>query len=67
MNMMNPKAFGLAIKNARKVAGLSQRAVADKLGLSVNSIREVERGERSFDELGLERFRLAINNQQFAR
>ncbi len=42
---MNLKEIGLAIKERRGVLGVSQRAVSELSGVSVNTLVAVERGE----------------------
>jgi len=41
-----PKHFGDAVRELRKTAGLSQMALAEKAGLTLNYVGEVERGEK---------------------
>ena len=41
-----PKHFGDAVRELRKTSGLSQMALAEKAGLSLNYVGEVERGEK---------------------
>lgn len=37
------------LQNARKVAGLTQQAMADKLGLSLRYYQQIESGDRTGD------------------
>lgn len=37
------------LKNARKAAGLTQQAIADKLGISLRYYQQIEAGDRTGD------------------
>jgi transcriptional regulator with XRE-family HTH domain len=44
---MGTTAFGILLHERRRAAGLSQRALAERAGLSVDAVAALERGRRA--------------------
>ncbi len=44
---MNPEWFGSRLRELREQAGLSRQQLADKAGLKIGGIRDLEQGRRS--------------------
>ena len=54
------KAFGNAVRESRKKAGLSQEALAEKSGLHRTYISDVERGDRNVSLVNIRRLAKAL-------
>ncbi|KQM99363.1 transcriptional regulator [Sphingobium sp. Leaf26] len=52
--------LGVAIRSKRKLAGLSQEALADAAGIDRSHMGKIERGERNVTFLNLSRIAAAI-------
>lgn len=57
-NIINKKALGRKIKEARNMAGFTQAELAEKIGVSQNFLGDIERGIKS---LGLPKLILLCN------
>ena len=57
-NIINKKALGRKIKEARNMAGFTQAEVAEQIGVSQNFLGDIERGIKS---LGLPKLILLCN------
>lgn len=56
-----PKQLGAAVRELRLQAGMSQMALADKAGLTLNYVGNVERGESLASVETLVRLAFALN------
>ncbi len=54
------KAFGNAVREYRKKAGLSQEALAEKSGLHRTYISDIERGDRNVSLVNIRRLAKAM-------
>ncbi|WP_010336107.1 helix-turn-helix domain-containing protein [Sphingobium yanoikuyae] len=52
--------LGVAIRSKRKLAGLSQEALADAAGIDRSHMGKIERGERNVTFLNLSRIAAAV-------